>query len=207
MSGAIKIQNGNRNVARLITVLFLTIMVARRADAQAGQPETASAAGIQHQRKVLVSIPHRKLALIEDGAVKRVYPVAVGAAESPSPTGTFRIKTRLERPTYFHPGKVVPAGPQNPLGTRWIGLSTKGYGIHGTNLESSIGKPASHGCIRMHRRDVEELFAMVHAGDEVEIRGEDDAAELAEVFGDLPGTENEAPSAPAVAAVAAVAGQ
>lgn len=147
-----------------------------------------------HQRKVLVSIPHRKLALIEDGKVKKVFPVAVGAAESPSPTGTFQVKTRLEQPTYFHPGKVIPAGPDNPLGTRWIGLSTKGYGIHGTNVESSIGKAESHGCIRMHRRDVEELFAIVRAGDEVEIRGEDHAAELSGIFGNLPGSEKATPA-------------
>jgi Uncharacterized protein conserved in bacteria len=199
---AIKIQSGDCKVARIITILFLTLIAAHRADAQAAQPDPAPAANLQHQRKVLVSIPHRKLALIEDGIVKRVYPVAVGAAESPSPTGTFRIKTRLERPTYFHPGKVIPAGPENPLGTRWIGLSTKGYGIHGTNMESSIGKAASHGCVRMHRHDVEELFAMVHAGDEVEIRGEDDAAELSQIFGNLPGMENDAPAGSAVAAVA-----
>ena len=86
---------------------------------------------------------------------------------------------------------MIPAGPDNPLGTRWIGLSTKGYGIHGTNVEDSIGKAASHGCIRMHRTDLEELFAQVEVGDEVEIRAEPDA-EVAGIFGELPGTDDHA---------------
>jgi creatinine amidohydrolase/Fe(II)-dependent formamide hydrolase-like protein len=71
------------------------------------------------------------------------------------------------------------------LGTRWIGLSTKGYGIHGTNVESSIGKAASHGCIRMHRKDLEEFFADVQVGDEVEIRAAADP-ETDSIFGAAP---------------------
>jgi lipoprotein-anchoring transpeptidase ErfK/SrfK len=133
----------------------------------------------------VVSIPHRKLALIENGHVKKVYPVAVGRANSPSPSGTFEVKNRLVSPTYYHPGKVIPAGANNPLGTRWIGLSTKGYGIHGTNVESSIGKAASHGCIRMHRRDLEELFSDVQVGDQVEIRAAADP-ETESIFGAAP---------------------
>lgn len=202
MPAAIKSHNGNRKAVRLIAVLFLIASGARRSGAQSTDSNPAAVTKIQHQRRVLVSIPHRKLAFIEDGVVRKIYPVAVGAAESPSPTGTFLIKTRLERPTYFHPGKVIPAGPDNPLGTRWIGLSVKGYGIHGTNVESSVGQAASHGCIRMHRRDLEQLFAMVQAGDEVEIRGEDDAAELSEIFGELPGMENDSPATTSVAVVA-----
>ena len=62
------------------------------------------------------------------------------------------------------------------------GLIEKGYGIHGTNVPQSIGKSASHGCIRMAKRDLEELFSLVKAGDEVEIRGERDA-QTAAIFG------------------------
>jgi lipoprotein-anchoring transpeptidase ErfK/SrfK len=140
---------------------------------------------VGHRRKVVVSIPHRKLALIENGQVRKVYAVAVGAHTSPSPSGSFEVKTRLVSPTYYHPGKVIPAGADNPLGTRWIGLSTKGYGIHGTNVESSIGKAASHGCIRMHRQDIEELFADLQVGDPVEIRAAADP-EIKSIFGDEP---------------------
>jgi lipoprotein-anchoring transpeptidase ErfK/SrfK len=193
---------GSQRAVRSITILLLIFAAGGRSEAQSTNSKTAQLKKVQHQRRIVVSIPHRKLALIEDGAVKKVYPVAVGTAETPSPTGTFQIKTRLEKPTYFHPGKVIPPGPDNPLGTRWMGLSAKGYGIHGTNLERSIGKAASHGCIRMHRRDLEELFAMVQAGDEVEIDGEDDATELSQIFGELPGTESDAPGASAVSGVA-----
>jgi len=133
-------------------------------------------------RTILVSLADRRLALLEDGVVKSVYPVAVGKDTTPSPTGTFTIVARVANPTYYHNGKVIPPGPENPVGTRWMGLSDKGYGIHGTNEPRSIGKAASHGCIRMSRRDLEDLFAQVRTGDEVEIVGERDD-ETAAIFG------------------------
>ena len=116
-----------------------------------------------HHRKVIVSIPHRKLALVEDGQVKKIYAVAVGAQQSPSPTGSFEIRTRLVKPTYYRPGTVIPPGDSNPLGTRWIGLNTKGYGIHGTDAPSSIGHARSHGCIRLRNADVEHLFEQLRS--------------------------------------------
>ena len=75
-------------------------------------------------------------------------------------------------PTYSHNGSIVPPGPDNPVGTRWMGLSIHGYGIHGTNVPRSIGKPSSHGCIRMAKQDLEELYAQVAVGDTVELIGE-----------------------------------
>jgi lipoprotein-anchoring transpeptidase ErfK/SrfK len=123
-------------------------------------------------RRVIVSIPDRKAVLLEDGKVTRVYPVAVGKLSTPTPAGTFQIVTRIPHPTWYGPKVVVAPGKANPLGTRWIGLSVKGYGIHGTNSPKSIGKASSHGCIRMRNRDVEELFEMVRAGDEVELLSE-----------------------------------
>ena len=133
-------------------------------------------------RVIVVSLADRRLALMEDGVVTHVYRVAVGREESPSPTGTFTIVNRVENPTYYHAGEVIPPGQGNPVGTRWIGLDKKGYGIHGTNLPRSIGKAASHGCIRMRRRDLEALFAEVRSGDEVEIIG-DRNEETAAIFG------------------------
>ncbi len=129
----------------------------------------------QHKRVVVVSIPDRKLALLEGDSVVKVYPVAVGARRTPSPAGEFKVVNRLVRPTYYHSGTVITPGPRNPLGTRWIGLSEKGYGIHGTNAPKSIGKAASHGCIRMSKADLEELFGLVQVGDAVEIRSEADS--------------------------------
>ena len=104
---------------------------------------------VASHRLIVVSIPERKLVLMEDGAVKRVYPVAVGKPSTPSPAGHFTIMRGSANPTYSHRGKVVAPGPKNPVGSRWMGLSVKGYGIHGTNEPNSIGKAASHGCIRM----------------------------------------------------------
>jgi lipoprotein-anchoring transpeptidase ErfK/SrfK len=126
-------------------------------------------------RMVVVSLADRRLALVENGQLKKVYRVAVGKPSTPSPVGTFTIERRVANPTYSHAGKVVQPGPGNPVGTRWMGLSRKGYGIHGTNAPGSIGKAASHGCIRMERHDLEELFAELKEGDTVEIVGTPDA--------------------------------
>ncbi len=136
----------------------------------------AAAAVQQSERKLVVSVPDRKLAVVEDGRVVKVYPVAVGADVTPSPTGTFHVVNRVVHPTYYHAGKVIPPGRQNPLGTHWMGLSRKSYGIHGTNQPKSIGKAASHGCIRMAHADLEELFSRVRVGDVVEIHAERDEA-------------------------------
>jgi lipoprotein-anchoring transpeptidase ErfK/SrfK len=134
------------------------------------------------RRVVVVSIPDRRLAVMEDGKVLAYFPVAVGAAESPSPTGEFEIVNRVANPAYYHDGVVMAASENSPVGTRWIGLNLKGYGIHGTNAPRSIGRAASHGCIRLRNRDVERLYAMLRVSDVVSIRGERDE-EIAEVFG------------------------
>ena len=143
--------------------------------------DTARAAGASVTRRVVVSIPDRKLALIENDQVVRIYPVAVGAAVSPSPVGTFSIVNRVSNPTYYKTGKVVGPGRANPVGTRWIGLSAKGYGIHGTDAPASIGFAKSHGCIRLRNRDIEQLFELVRAGDVVELHAER-SPEIAQLF-------------------------
>jgi len=145
--------------------------------------QTAKPAGIDRVgRVVLVSIPDRRLAVIEDGDVIATFPVAVGAAASPSPTGEFQIVSRVSNPTYYRPGTVIPSGKDNPIGTRWVGLSQKGYGIHGTNAPRSVGHAASHGCIRLRNRDMERLFTMLRVGDSVQIHGERDE-QVAQLFG------------------------
>jgi lipoprotein-anchoring transpeptidase ErfK/SrfK len=142
-------------------IKFLVILAAAATEAFA-EDATAS-------RRLVISIPDRKIALIQQGRVVKVFPVAVGKASTPSPRGSFHIASRVQHPTWYQPGKVVGPGPANPLGTRWMGLGYRGYGIHGTNMPLSIGKAASHGCIRMRNRDVEELFNLVEVGDPVEL--------------------------------------
>ena len=137
------------------------------------------------KRVIVVSLEDRKLALVEDGKVKKVYTVAVGKPSTPSPVGTFKIERRVQNPTYHHDGKTVLPGPGNPVGTRWMGLSKHGYGIHGTNEPKSIGKAASHGCIRMAKADLEEMYELVAVGDTVELVGERNE-ETAQLFGEGP---------------------
>ncbi len=158
----------------LLAISLMSLLLAK-AIAQEERSLDQVAAQAQSRRTIVISVPDRKLLLLEDDRVVRTYSVAVGASGSPSPSGTFRISQRLTNPTYYHPHVVIPPGKDNPLGTRWIGLGLKGFGIHGTNAPRSIGRPASHGCIRMHKRDLEELFARVRPGDVVEIHGERDA--------------------------------
>jgi lipoprotein-anchoring transpeptidase ErfK/SrfK len=159
---------------KLAALTGVMVMAAMEAIAQDTAPGPA--------RKIVVSIPDRKLAVVEAGRVVKIFPAAVGAPHSPSPAGSYTIVLRLTQPTWYGKGKIVPPGKGCPIGTRWIGLSVKGYGIHGTNNPASIGHNASHGCIRLRNRDIEQLFGMVSVGDAVELVGEK-TAETAEIFG------------------------
>ncbi len=195
---------GKNRWAALAAALVLASAEALAQGKQAGQDrllaEPAEQSGSRATRRIVVSVPDRKLALVQNGRVVRTYPVAVGADLSPSPSGEFKITHRIAQPTYYAPGVVIPPGKANPLGTRWLGLSQKGYGIHGTNAPRSIGRRASHGCIRMRNRDIEELFELVRAGDVVELHAEH-TVELAEIFGPAQGT-GATPSGAASAPVA-----
>ena len=125
----------------------------------------------QLQHRIIISIADRRLVLLEGDHVLKTYEIAVGKRSTPSPQGRFQVVNRIPNPIWCARGRAVRPGKRNPLGTRWIGLSKKGYGIHGTNEPDSIGKAASHGCIRMRNRDVEELFEMVEPGAPVELSG------------------------------------
>ncbi len=189
---------------------FFVVLVASGETASAGDLTSATAntlEGADRKRQIVISIPDRKLVLIEDARVIRIYSVATGASVSPSPTGSFQLISKVTDPTYYHSGRVIPPGNSNPLGNRWLGISKKGYGIHGTNVPSSIGKAASHGCIRMGKHDVEELFTLVRVGDEVEIHEQRDAR-IRGILGDsveaasAPDRPAARPGLPAVSAVA-----
>ncbi len=122
--------------------------------------------------RIVISIPDHKLVLFNGGHILKIYDVAVGKSSTPSPEGEFTIINHVKNPTWYGPKMVVPPGKNNPLGTRWMGLSLKGYGIHGTNVPSSVGKAASHGCFRMRQADLEDLFDRVEVGVTVELRGQ-----------------------------------
>lgn len=171
---------------RISLILVLVLFPALLASGQNRSASSEASAAPKPSREVLVSIPDRKLAVLEDGRVIRRFSVSVGARVSPSPVGEFQIVNRVANPTYYHPGVVIAAGSGNPIGPRWIGLDQKGYGIHGTNEPKSIGRAASHGCIRLRNDDIKLLFAMVNVGDTVEIRGERDE-QIAQIFGGTAG--------------------
>jgi hypothetical protein len=101
----------------------------------------------------------------------RVFGVATGQSQYPTPVGRWHVVVKWRNPWWYPPkspwaqgAKPIPPGPGNPLGTRWMGLSASGVGIHGTPDDASIGYSASHGCIRMHISDAEWLFNHVRIG-------------------------------------------
>jgi lipoprotein-anchoring transpeptidase ErfK/SrfK len=106
----------------------------------------------------------------------RKFKVATGQAVYPTPLGLFSIVVKWKNPWWYPPNspwaegeKPVPPGPGNPLGTRWMGLSAPGVGIHGTPESGSIGYSLSHGCIRMLIPQAEWLFEHVNIGTPVYI--------------------------------------
>jgi hypothetical protein len=153
-----------------------------QAQTQSAQVASQIVPATQGTKLIVVSLEDRKLALVENGQVTKVYSVAVGKPSTPSPVGEFTIERRAMNPTYHHDGRTVAPGPHNPVGDRWMGLSKAGYGIHGTNEPNSIGKAASHGCIRMGKADIEDLYSRVVVGDQVEIVGQRND-ETAKLFG------------------------
>ncbi len=103
-----------------------------------------------------INISAKTLSVYQNGVLIKEYPVATGKDTTPTPTGTFTVINK----------QLDPGGP---YGTRWLGLSIKGYGIHGTNAPESIGTAASNGCIRMFNSDIEELFDITNTGTVVRI--------------------------------------
>ena len=117
-----------------------------------------------------------KLTLYDGAKVVRQFGVATGQAVYPTPLGKFSIVVKWKNPWWYPPAspwaageKPVPPGPGNPLGTRWMGLSVPGVGIHGTPESGSIGYSLSHGCIRMLIPQAEWLFDHVEVGTPVYI--------------------------------------
>ena len=112
-----------------------------------------------------------RLYLYKGMRFQRVFGVATGQSIYPTPLGRWSVVVKWRNPWWYPPNsdwakgeKPVPPGPGNPLGTRWMGLSASGVGIHGTPDDASIGYSASHGCIRMHITDAEWLFNHVNIG-------------------------------------------
>ena len=120
---------------------------------------------------VVIRRGSRRLYLYRNMTFVRRFTIAVGMPAYPTPLGRWSVVVRERHPTWDPPNSPwaaglgpVPPGPNNPLGTRWIGLSAPGIGIHGTPQPWTVGTAASHGCIRMYMREVEWLFERVRVG-------------------------------------------
>jgi lipoprotein-anchoring transpeptidase ErfK/SrfK len=117
---------------------------------------------------------HRVSLYSKRGVKVKMLGVAVGQSRYPTPVGRFEIVTKQRNPWWYPPSSAwaagespVPPGPGNPLGTRWMGISAPGVGLHGTPDAASVGYSASHGCIRMRIPDAEWLFMHVRVGSPV----------------------------------------
>ncbi|MGE5549867.1 MAG: LysM peptidoglycan-binding domain-containing protein [Bacteroidota bacterium] len=126
-------------------------------DGQA-QPEPELSQVFPSGTAIEVNLGERILRLLQGGSVTAAYPCAIGKPATPTPTGTFSILNKA----------VDPGGA---FGTRWLGVTPDGIGIHGTNAPPSIGLAVSNGCLRMYNQDVEALFPQVNVGDPVVILG------------------------------------
>ncbi len=118
----------------------------------------------------------RQVVMYRGDKMIKTYPIAVGRPGWETPIGTHKVLQMFKNPTWVHPlkqGVVIPGGdPENPLGHYWIGFWTNGknwIGFHGTPNPGSVGRAASHGCIRMYNKDIEDLFQKVRLGTEVKV--------------------------------------
>jgi lipoprotein-anchoring transpeptidase ErfK/SrfK len=134
-------------------------------------------------KKAIASVSSRLVVDLSDAKVYNywgnqliaTYAVAVGQPGWETPVGTFKIQQKLRNPVWQQPitGDLIRTGPDNPLGSRWIGFWSDGrhhIGFHGTNKEQLVGQPVSHGCLRMRNPDIQALYEQVTLGTVVIVR-------------------------------------
>jgi lipoprotein-anchoring transpeptidase ErfK/SrfK len=124
-------------------------------------------------KTIIIRTVSNKLYLYDGFELQKSYSVATGQPKYPTPLGHWEIVNKRVNPTWVNPAldtwgagspAYIPPGPDNPLGTRALDLNASGIRIHGTYSDASIGTHASHGCIRMHVPESEELFELVEVG-------------------------------------------
>lgn len=153
-----------------LIVLLLTLCMAAPTIAQSDQGHEPSH---EQNYEILINVPAFSLYLYQGGVQVRRYPIGIGKVLKPSVLGETEIVNRVFYPVYYPPNwydkglEPVPPGPDNPVGTRWLGLGFDGYGIHGTSAPKTVGTSASSGCIRMYNQDVEALADLVDVGTKV----------------------------------------
>ena len=127
--------------------------------------------------RLVVKLHRFRVFFMRAGKVVFSAPIAIGQPAYPTPVGHWAITSKIENPTWVPPNspwaaglEPIPPGAANPLGSRWIGTSAPNVGFHATNAPSSVGRPASHGCMRMYDADVRRLFDLVKVGMPVDIQ-------------------------------------
>ena len=149
------------------------------ASLQLQSPLLASARvrSLETQTSIHLDLRQRRISVIRDGQSIGRWPVAIGDPKTPTPTGVFRVETKLVNPQYesTKSGTVHPVtGPASPLGHRWIGFLQQGpnqFGIHGTPWPHwvKIRAAVSNGCVRMLNDHVQKLYELVEVGTPVMI--------------------------------------
>ncbi|MBE9216043.1 L,D-transpeptidase [Plectonema cf. radiosum LEGE 06105] len=145
---------------------------------QAASPQQSEAKRLNNaslEKKVVVDLGDRRAYVYRQNTVIASYPIGVGKKGWETPTGTFEVLHMQHYPAWKHPitGKVFAAGPNSPLGERWIGFWSDGHneiGFHGTPESDLVGSPVSHGCLRMRNSDVRLLYEQIDLGVAVEVR-------------------------------------
>lgn len=137
--------------------------------------EKSPIAGMVKQTRVVIRLKSRQLELYEANELVKRYDIAVGQDGWETPVGHFAVLDMRRNPLWQHPitGEAVPTGPDNPLGTRWIGFAhDSGYhiGIHGTNQEDLMGQAVSHGCVRMRDGEIQQVFDQLAIGTPITVR-------------------------------------
>lgn len=151
----------------LYLVIAISLIVPVTVEANES-PSNSTSRTVNH---IVISLEKFQLLAKHDGKLVKAYPIATGMDTGPTPKGSFEVINKLKNPWYTPDDEPAQKpGPDNPLGTRWIGIDKPSYGIHGTKNPNSIGTRASEGCIRMFNSHVEELFQMVEPGTKVTIR-------------------------------------
>src|SRR3954451_24539454 len=119
---------------------------------------------VVHLHYLQVSVVKKRHALFS-------APSAIAGPGYPTPLVRRAITAKIKDPTWIPPNspwaaglEAIPPGGENPLGSRWIGTSAPNVGFHATPEVRSVGRPASHGCMRMYKADVERMFELVSVG-------------------------------------------
>lgn len=116
--------------------------------------------------KVVVDKSDNRLTLYLDGQFFKEYRVSTGR-NSITPNGQYKIANRIVHPSWLRPTdkkEILYGDPEHPIGTHWLGWDKEGFGLHGTNRPDQLGRQVSSGCVRLHNRDVGELYLLLPVG-------------------------------------------